>query len=77
MGAHSESVAGIAAFEDAFRRAKQSDRTCVIDIKVDPYAWSPGGAWWEVGTPAVSNRAEVLAAASQWDRGRERQRRGV
>jgi len=77
MGAQSESVANIAAFEQAFLRAKKSDRTCVIDVKVDPYAWSPGGAWWEVGTPAVSNRAEVLAAASEWDLGRDRQRRGV
>jgi 3D-(3,5/4)-trihydroxycyclohexane-1,2-dione acylhydrolase (decyclizing) len=77
MGAQSESVTSIAAFEQAFLRAKQSGRTCVIDVKVDPYAWTPGGAWWEVGTPAVSNRAEVLAAASEWDLGRERQRRGV
>jgi len=77
LGAQSESVTSIEAFEQAFLRAKHSDRTCVIEVKVDPYAWSPGGAWWEVGTPAVSNRAEVLTAASEWDLGRERQRRGV
>jgi 3D-(3,5/4)-trihydroxycyclohexane-1,2-dione acylhydrolase (decyclizing) len=78
MGAHSESVASIAAFEAAFARAKSSDRTYVIDVKVDPYAWTEGGhAWWEVGTSEVSNRAAVLAAAADWDRGRGRQRRGV
>jgi 3D-(3,5/4)-trihydroxycyclohexane-1,2-dione acylhydrolase (decyclizing) len=78
MGAHSESVASIEAFEAAFVRAKNSDRTYVIDVKVDPYAWTEGGhAWWEVGTPEVSHRAEVLAAAADWDRGRRRQRRGV
>jgi 3D-(3,5/4)-trihydroxycyclohexane-1,2-dione acylhydrolase (decyclizing) len=78
MGAHSESVESIAAFEAAFGRAKNSDRTYVIDVKVDPYAWTEAGhAWWEVGTPEVSNRAEVLAAATGWDLGRARQRRGV
>jgi 3D-(3,5/4)-trihydroxycyclohexane-1,2-dione acylhydrolase (decyclizing) len=78
MGARSESVTAIAAFEAAFARAKQSDRTYVIDVKVDPYAWTEGGhAWWEVGTPQVSNRAAVLAAAADWELGRGRQRRGV
>ncbi len=78
MGAHSESVGGIAEFEAAFARAKSSDRTYVIDIKVDPYAWTEGGhAWWEVGTAEVSKRAEVLAASTAWNLGRDRQRRGV
>jgi 3D-(3,5/4)-trihydroxycyclohexane-1,2-dione acylhydrolase (decyclizing) len=78
MGAHAESVESVEAFEAAFARAKASDRTYVIDVKVDPYAWTEGGhAWWEVGTPEVSSRAEVLAAAADWDRGRRRQRRGV
>ena len=78
MGAHSESVESVAAFEAAFVRAKNSDRTYVIEVKVDPYSWTDGGhAWWEVGTPEVSNRAEVLAAATDWDLGRRRQRRGV
>ena len=78
MGAHSESVATIEEFEAAFLRAKAADRTYVIEIKVDPYAWtSAGGAWWEVGTPQVSNRPEVLAAAGELALGRDRQRRGV
>ena len=78
MGAHSESVATIEEFEAAFLRAKAADRTYVIEIKVDPYAWtSAGGAWWEVGTPQVSNRPEVLAAAGELESGRDRQRRGV
>jgi 3D-(3,5/4)-trihydroxycyclohexane-1,2-dione acylhydrolase (decyclizing) len=78
MGALTESVSDIAGFEAAFRRAKSADRTCVIDIKVDPYAWTEGGhAWWEVGTAEVSKRPDVLAASAAWDRGRGRQRRGV
>jgi 3D-(3,5/4)-trihydroxycyclohexane-1,2-dione acylhydrolase (decyclizing) len=78
LGARAESIESIEAFEAAFARAKDSDRTYVIDVKVDPYSWTEGGhAWWEVGTPEVSNRAEVLAASANWDLGRTRQRRGV
>ena len=78
MGAHAESVTSIVAFKDAFARAKESDRTYVIDVKVDPYAWTEGGhAWWEIGTPQVSTRPEVLAASATTEQGRSRQRRGV
>jgi len=78
MGAGSELVSNMAAFEPAFARAKSSDRTYVIEVKVDARAWTEGGhAWWEVGTPQVSNRPEVLAAAADMELGRERQRRGV
>jgi 3D-(3,5/4)-trihydroxycyclohexane-1,2-dione acylhydrolase (decyclizing) len=78
MGAQSESVTDMVAFEAAFARAKAAERTYVIEIKVDPYAWTEGGhAWWEVGTPEVSNRSETLAAGTEIDRGRGRQRRGV
>jgi len=78
MGARSELVSGVEAFEAAFARAKGSDRTYVIEVNVDPRAWTEGGhAWWEVGTPQVSDRSEVLAAAGEMEAGRERQRRGV
>jgi 3D-(3,5/4)-trihydroxycyclohexane-1,2-dione acylhydrolase (decyclizing) len=78
MGASAESVTSVAAFEAAFARAKASSRTYVIDVKVDPHAWTEDGhAWWEVGTPEVSKRAEVLAASAKTALGRSRQRRGV
>jgi 3D-(3,5/4)-trihydroxycyclohexane-1,2-dione acylhydrolase (decyclizing) len=78
MGAHSESVSTTEELEAAFLRAKAADRTYVIEIKVDPYAWTDaGGAWWELGTPQVSDRPEVIAAAGELALGRDRQRRGV
>jgi 3D-(3,5/4)-trihydroxycyclohexane-1,2-dione acylhydrolase (decyclizing) len=78
MGAHAEAVTGITAFEGAFKRAKASDRTYVIEIEVDPKAWTEGGhAWWEIGTSQVSDRPEILAASAEVDQGRARQRRGV
>ena len=77
MGAQSESVSGIAEFEAAFARAKSSDRTYVIDIKVDPYAWTEGGhAWWEVGTQRSASGPKCWRPARAWNLGRGRQRRG-
>ncbi|HVY21056.1 MAG TPA: 3D-(3,5/4)-trihydroxycyclohexane-1,2-dione acylhydrolase (decyclizing) [Bauldia sp.] len=78
MGARSETVGTIAELEMAFDRARQSDRTYVIEIKVDPNGWTDESkAWWEVGTPEVSKRPQILAAAARIGEGRERQRRGV
>jgi 3D-(3,5/4)-trihydroxycyclohexane-1,2-dione acylhydrolase (decyclizing) len=78
MGAQAEAVTTLAQFEQAFGRAKAAARTYLIDIKVDPRAWTEDGhAWWEVGTPEVSDRPEVLAAATLINQGRKRQRRGV
>ncbi len=78
MGALAETIHSIEAFDAAFVRAQEADRTYVIDVKVDPYAWTEGGhAWWDIGTPEVSKREEVLAAGAKVDAGRGRQRRGV
>jgi 3D-(3,5/4)-trihydroxycyclohexane-1,2-dione acylhydrolase (decyclizing) len=78
MGANSETIASIDAFDAAFARAQKSDRTYVIEIKVDPYAWTEGGhTWWDIGTPQVSRREEVLTAGAKVELGRNRQRRGV
>ncbi|HKD47398.1 MAG TPA: 3D-(3,5/4)-trihydroxycyclohexane-1,2-dione acylhydrolase (decyclizing) [Rhizomicrobium sp.] len=78
MGARSEAVSDLASFATAFERAKESDRTAIIEIKIDPHAWTEAGqAWWEVGTPEVSQRPEVLAATADMESGRQRQRRGV
>ena len=35
-----------------------------------PYAWSEGGAFWEVGVPEVSSRPEVLAARQRMEAGK-------
>jgi 3D-(3,5/4)-trihydroxycyclohexane-1,2-dione acylhydrolase (decyclizing) len=77
LGAHGERVESIAELEAALARARAADRTSVIAIDVDAYGWTPNDAWWEVGVPEVSARAEVLAAAAQWQAGRAKQRRGV
>lgn len=77
MGAIAEKVESIHELQEAFRRAKQADRSTVIVIEVDEYSWTGGGAWWEVGVPEVSDREQVRVARAQVDAERKHQRIGV
>ncbi len=77
MGARAERVTSIAELEQAFERAKEADRTYVIEIKVHPSQWTPGDAWWEVGVPEVNQRESVRKAAADHAEGKKKQRVGV
>ncbi len=79
MGADSVTVANPAELGEAFKSAKASDKTTVIVMQVDPYeGWTTGGhAWWEVGTPEVSESASVRGKHAELEAERARQRRGV
>lgn len=79
MGAIAETVENQAELAAAFKRAKASERTHVICMKVDAYeGWTTEGhTWWEVGTPHVTDNAKVQAAHEEWESTRSRQRKGV
>ncbi len=79
MGAEAETVANPRGLAEAFGRAKASQKTHVIVMKVDAYdGWTDRGhAWWEVGTPHASDSEEVRSAHRQWESGRARQRQGI
>ena len=79
LGADSEKVNNAEEFELAFARAKASQNSYVIVMDVDPYeGWTAEGhAWWEVGTPSVSNHQSVRDAHVETEEGRQQQRRGV
>jgi 3D-(3,5/4)-trihydroxycyclohexane-1,2-dione acylhydrolase (decyclizing) len=79
MGAQAETVANGAELAEAFKRAKASDKTSIIVMQVDPYeGWTAQGhAWWEVGTPEVSENANVRAKHAEWEAERVKQRQGV
>ncbi len=79
MGATAETVANPAELGEAFKRAKASDKTYVIVMKVDPYeGWTTQGhSWWEVGTPEVTDNAKVAAAHKDVESSRAKQRKGV
>ncbi|WP_299428131.1 3D-(3,5/4)-trihydroxycyclohexane-1,2-dione acylhydrolase (decyclizing) [uncultured Shimia sp.] len=79
MGATAEKVANPAELAEAFKRAKASDKTYVIVMDVDPYeGWTTEGhAWWEVGTPHITEDDSVREAHIEWEASRAKQRRGV
>jgi 3D-(3,5/4)-trihydroxycyclohexane-1,2-dione acylhydrolase (decyclizing) len=77
MGALAEEVQTLDALGDALERARVADRTSVIVMKTDPYAWTAGDAWWDVGVPEVSEREEVRVAKAEHEAERKRQRIGV
>lgn len=79
MGAQAETVTTPAEFGEAFKRAKAADKTCVIVMKVDAYeGWTKQGhTWWEVGTPHVTENANVAAKHAEIEASRVKQRKGV
>jgi 3D-(3,5/4)-trihydroxycyclohexane-1,2-dione acylhydrolase (decyclizing) len=77
MGALTRRVESLTELGQALEWAKTTDRTTVITIVSDAFAWTPGDAWWDVGVPAVSDRAEVRDAHAAQKEGRKRQRVGV
>ena len=77
MGADGEEVATIAELEDAIKRARAADKTRVIVLRTHPHQWTPGDAWWDVGVPRSSPRAEVREAHAAHEKARAGQRPGV
>jgi 3D-(3,5/4)-trihydroxycyclohexane-1,2-dione acylhydrolase (decyclizing) len=77
MGAFARRVESLADLGQALDWARTTDRTTVITIVSDAYTWTPGDAWWDVGVPAVSARADVEKAFAQQAEGRKKQRVGV
>ena len=58
LGCEAEAAATPDELADALDRARRADRTTVIALRTAPQAWTEGGAFWEVGVPAVSDRAD-------------------
>jgi len=77
MGAVVETPSSLDDLAGAFGRARNTDRTTVIVIRTDPYTWTGGDAWWDVGVPEVSDRREVREARESHEEARASQRRGV
>ena len=74
MGARAQKAGSVTELEEMTRHAITRKGVDVIVIDTDPaISTAAGGAWWEVGVPAVSERAEVAAAYEGWRDGKERQ----
>ncbi len=79
MGARAERADTASDLAAAFKRAKEADRTSVIIMSVDAHeGWTEQGhAWWEVGTPHVSDHARIRERHREIEAQRVRQRRGI
>ncbi len=77
MGALARRCDSLADLEASLAWAKTTDRTTVLTIVTDAYAWVPGDADWDVGVPEVSERATVKDARAQQEAIRAKQRVGV
>jgi 3D-(3,5/4)-trihydroxycyclohexane-1,2-dione acylhydrolase (decyclizing) len=61
-----------AAYTKAREHARDG-RPAVVVIKTHPSSWTESGAWWEVGVPEVSHRAEVTQARAELDEAKTQQ----
>ena len=84
FGAHARSLGALAIevssmdeLHAALQEARHADRTTVVVTSVRADDWTPGSAFWQVGVPEVSARADVVAARAAHDAGLAVQRRGV
>ena len=68
LGCESETVTTLEQLEDALCRSRAAEQTRVIVIKTDPVAWTPGGAFWQVGVPEISERSQVREARDRMER---------
>ncbi len=75
LGANAEEVKSVQALQAAMIRARASDKSYLISIRIDgPQSTPEGGCWWEVGIPEVSARKTVVAARKKLDVDKKKQR---
>lgn len=77
MGAEARHCKDLADLEDAMEWAQGTDRTTVLTINSDAWAWTPGGADWYVGVPEINDRESIRKARDGQEVFRRKQRRGV
>jgi 3D-(3,5/4)-trihydroxycyclohexane-1,2-dione acylhydrolase (decyclizing) len=73
MGAAVIRVQTLDEFTVALEKARGNNRTTVICLETDPYTWTGGGIFWEVGVPEVSDRPQVREAHAEMQKGKQAQ----
>lgn len=77
LGADGEEVCTMETLETALKRAKQSSKTYIINVRGLANQWTPNDAWWDVGIPEISPRSEVADARKAHEKARPTQRTGI
>ena len=75
MGATSVKVGSIAELEEALAKRHDAKGPYVVVIDTDPYpSTEPGGTWWDVTVPQVSDRDAVAQARKAYETNKQTQR---
>lgn len=78
MGADGVYVETIDEFKEAFKSAKNSEKTFLIHVKVDSSNWSEyNNAWWEVGIPEFELKDSIKKARENFNQNVQNQRKGI
>jgi 3D-(3,5/4)-trihydroxycyclohexane-1,2-dione acylhydrolase (decyclizing) len=77
LGAHAEKITRIADFDQSFERARQASVSYVIVLDIDATRWSNCDCWWDVGLPEITRSEEHARVVTEWNDGRQLQRRGI
>mgnify|MGYP001814659216 FL=1 len=76
LGSETMEVSTIGELEEALEKARGCDRTVTIVLETDPDATTePGGAWWDVAIPEVSESQQVNSAHDDYVGAKEKQSR--
>ena len=59
---------GLAAAYARARTSARAGKPAVVVIRTHPSSWTDADAWWEVGVPEVSTRAEIADARAALDK---------
>jgi 3D-(3,5/4)-trihydroxycyclohexane-1,2-dione acylhydrolase (decyclizing) len=68
-----DELGGLAAAYAQARTDARAGRPAVVVIRTHPSSWTDAGAWWEVGVPEVSTRAEIAEARTALDKAKSGQ----
>ncbi|MEM8554483.1 MAG: 3D-(3,5/4)-trihydroxycyclohexane-1,2-dione acylhydrolase (decyclizing) [Pseudomonadota bacterium] len=66
MGAIAVKAASVTELERALAERPEDNRPYVVVIDTDPYPTAPGGTWWDVAIPEVSEREAVQEARANY-----------
>ena len=74
MGAKTFRVNTVSELSKTLVETQNSNDVVVIVMETAPATWTEGGAFWEVGVPEVSSKAEVKAALAKVHEAKKNQR---
>ncbi|HTI28615.1 MAG TPA: 3D-(3,5/4)-trihydroxycyclohexane-1,2-dione acylhydrolase (decyclizing) [Kutzneria sp.] len=57
----------------AARSAAAEGKVAVVTVRTHPASWTEAGAWWEVGVPQHSHRAEMVQTRAELDEAKSHQ----